>query len=74
LVGYHPALEFELTTYEPGSGRSPNRFDAFVYGVITLAGLDDQTIRTTPEQITGAADLAKKLRAELHKRSSSRRI
>lgn len=74
MVGYHPQLEYELTTYEPGSGRSPNRFDAFAYGVITLAGLDDQAVRTTPEQVAGSAEIAKKLRAELRRRSSSRRI
>jgi phage terminase large subunit-like protein len=39
LVGDQPTLEDQLTTYAPGSGRSPNRYDAFVYGVLELAGL-----------------------------------
>ncbi len=40
LVGDFPELETELTTFVPDSGvRSPNRFDAFVYGVIELREL-----------------------------------
>jgi phage terminase large subunit-like protein len=39
MVGHHPALELEMTTYEPGSGPSPNRLDAVVFGVLELGGL-----------------------------------
>jgi phage terminase large subunit-like protein len=36
LVGFHPDLERQLTTWEPGSSGSPDRLDAFVWGCITL--------------------------------------
>jgi phage terminase large subunit-like protein len=39
VVGTMPDLERELTTYEPGASRSPNRFDAAVYLTNELAGL-----------------------------------
>lgn len=39
LVGTFPELERELVTYEPGTAKSPNRHDVFVYGVLELAGL-----------------------------------
>lgn len=74
LVGVHPQLEYELTTYEPGNNRSPNRFDAFVYGVIELRGLADTKQRATPEQIQGTAEIARRLRDELKNRTKSRRI
>lgn len=74
LVGKMPKLEAELTTYEPGSGRSPNRYDAFVYGVIELAGLARESAKNTPEQIHGTANLSKRLRAELTRRAKSRAL
>ena len=37
-VGYFPELEDELTTWVPGEGRSPNRLDALVWGIIYLSG------------------------------------
>ena len=38
-VGYHDALELEMTTWEPDSKRSPNRLDAAAYAVAELAAL-----------------------------------
>jgi phage terminase large subunit-like protein len=43
LVGTFPKLEHELVTYEPGTRRSPNRYDCYVYGVLELAGLSRDT-------------------------------
>jgi phage terminase large subunit-like protein len=74
MVGVHPQLEHELTTYEPGTRRSPNRYDAFVYGVIELRGLAETKIKTTPEQIAGAAEVGRRIHAELTARTKSRRI
>ena len=37
-VGDFPELEDELTTWVPGEGRSPNRLDALVWGIIYLSG------------------------------------
>lgn len=36
LVGYFALLERQLTTWQPGTGTSPDRLDAFVWGVIHL--------------------------------------
>jgi len=48
LVGALPELENELTSFVAGAGqRSPNRYDAFVYGVIELAGLAQ--VRPVPD-------------------------
>jgi phage terminase large subunit-like protein len=38
-VGYHDALELEMTTWEPDTRASPNRLDAAVYAVAELAAL-----------------------------------
>jgi hypothetical protein len=50
MVGRHTDLENELVTYD-GDGRSPNRYDAFVYCVIELREL-------WREGSTASADLA----------------
>lgn len=39
LVGEFPQLETQLVTYVPGSGRSPNNYDAFAYLVTELREL-----------------------------------
>lgn len=41
-VGELPELELELCTYEPGVRKSPNRYDAAVYGIAELQGLTSQ--------------------------------
>jgi phage terminase large subunit-like protein len=56
LVGDFAELETELTTYVPDAGiRSPNRFDAFVYGVIELRGLRTDAKRDRREDVAVAA-------------------
>jgi len=36
LIGYFGQLEKQLTTWQPGSGKSPDRLDAFVWAGIHL--------------------------------------
>ena len=36
LVGFHGPLEKQLTTWQPGTGKSPDRLDAFVWGAMHL--------------------------------------
>jgi phage terminase large subunit-like protein len=43
VVGRLDLLESELTTYEPGTSQSPNRFDAAVYAILELAELTGDT-------------------------------
>jgi phage terminase large subunit-like protein len=45
LVGAFPKLELELTTFEPGTAQSPNRYDAFNHLVNELGNVE----RDTPE-------------------------
>lgn len=52
-VGLFPALEKQLLSYD-GSGRSPNRFDAYTQLVTELRELDREA-RPSPEQNTAAA-------------------
>jgi phage terminase large subunit-like protein len=58
LVGLMPELELELTTYEPGTRRSPNRLDAFVYLVLELRGLTDEKKPRQPKADAAAAKVA----------------
>lgn len=52
MVGEHELLESELTSWVPGEGgKSPNRLDAMVFGVV--AGIFDNTLTTgTPNSVT----------------------
>lgn len=36
LVGYHGPLEKQLTTWQPGTGKSPDRLDAFVWAAMHM--------------------------------------
>lgn len=46
LAGRFPELERELTTWKPGSGRSPNRLDAFVWLFTELMVAPRRVIRS----------------------------
>lgn len=65
IVGTLPDLEEELTTYEPGSTRSPNRYDACVMVINELAGLDSERQLDPDHDIDVAAAAAKELRLRL---------
>lgn len=64
MVGLHPKLELELTTYD-GTGRSPNRYDAFCMTVTELRELWREAPSANPVLETADAMLAYK---ELQKR------
>lgn len=67
LVGELPELELELTTYEPGVSKSPNRYDSCVYLVTELRGLAEAPPPTNP--IADVHD-ARKAHAQLRERLS----
>ena len=54
FVGYFPALEDELVTWEPNTGQpSPNRLDAFVWTMTELVLKENpQTIEVTPGSVS----------------------
>ena len=62
-VGYHDALELEMTTWEPDSTDSPNRLDAAVYAVAELAALS--RVNTAAGDMKAGADAYKMLRDSL---------
>jgi phage terminase large subunit-like protein len=75
LVGEHPELELELTTYEPGTRKSPNRYDAHAYLVTELAGLEyEDKTGTAAEDARGAVIAAEALRKALLSSARGRRI
>lgn len=58
MIGVHPLLESEITTWEPAhSRRSPNRLDAFVYACLAIIGQDSDQIAkaTAPLRVTNNA-------------------
>lgn len=67
LIGNMTDLEYEMTTYVPGDGESPNRYDALTMLVTELGGLADN--RTTPgahkRNIANAGVLSNELRSRL---------
>ncbi len=65
IVGRLPELETELCTYEAGDKESPNRYDAFVYGVIECAALARDTPKDSRAAVTDAAAVQKELTARL---------
>jgi phage terminase large subunit-like protein len=73
-VGTFDELESELTTYEPGSSRSPNRYDAAVYLVLELAGLDRETAPNAKAAVNASADMHARMRAALGGLVSRRRV
>jgi phage terminase large subunit-like protein len=58
------ALELQMTTWEPGATKSPNRLDALAFAVTELAGLSFYSKVDVKSDIRTAADAA----AELHQR------
>jgi phage terminase large subunit-like protein len=70
-VGYHDALELEMTTWEPDTKDSPNRLDAAVYAVAELAALSrPQPISAGEMQAYTAAnrELQRRLRTDVRSR------
>lgn len=62
FVGDFPDLENELTSYEPGVSRSPNRYDAFNAGVNELLRLSiDGDRRGDLKRAAGGADALHKI-------------
>lgn len=47
-IGVFDELEVQLTTYVPGTSRSPNRYDALVYLVLELSGLEKAQVNVPP--------------------------
>lgn len=54
MVGTFPELELELTTYEPGTRKSPNRLDAYTQLISELREL----VRDAPKSSTADVDEA----------------
>lgn len=72
-VGTYDELELELTTWEPGVSKSPNRLDALAYVVGELAELERPGVQTHAlKDIEGAAlastELTKRINAQLRGR------
>lgn len=67
VVGTMPELELELTTYEPGTSRSPNRYDAYAQLVTELRELWRETPKKQDVKISMAEAAAAhaELRARL---------
>jgi len=73
-VGIHAALELELTTWEPGGSRSPNRLDALTQAVNELAGLTVPGRRDGKRAVSAARDVHDALRDALRGTGGSRRM
>lgn len=75
FLGSFPKLEDELTTYEPGVGRSPNRYDAFAFVIAELAGLNLSKPRVAASQQAKAATaIHGQLRERLRAAGRGRRV
>jgi phage terminase large subunit-like protein len=67
FLGEFPDLESELTSYEPGVSRSPNRYDAFAAGVNELLQLSvDNNSRSDVRRAAGGAEALQQIRAAAH--------
>ncbi len=64
-VGLWPALELEMTTWEPGTRRSPNRLDALSQAITELASLGAD--KRPPPDAAGAAHAAAELASRLRR-------
>jgi phage terminase large subunit-like protein len=73
-VGIHSALELELTTWEPGGSRSPNRLDALTQAVNELAGLTVPGLHDGRRSVKAARDAHDALRDALRGTGGSRRM
>lgn len=60
-VGALDLLELEQTTWEPGSGKSPNRLDACVQAVNELAGIKVDAPKNRAADVTTAAAASREL-------------
>ena len=75
VVGTLPELEQQLTTYEPGDSKSPNRLDAAVHLITELRGLSVDAPNDTPDaDIAEALALQKALSEAASKRTLLDRI
>lgn len=64
FVGVHPAIEQEITEWDPTlGGRSPNRLDAVVWGAYDLAKLGEDLEPDAREGFKGITEAAQKLTA-----------
>jgi phage terminase large subunit-like protein len=72
-IGTFSELEFELTTYEPGTGKSPNRYDASNHLVNELAELGRDTPLDT-RAASSDAELMQQTLNEALRRTGVRRI
>jgi phage terminase large subunit-like protein len=73
-IGVHAALELELTTWEPGSSRSPNRLDALTMAINELAGLTVPGRHDGKRAVAAARDVHDALRDALRGTGGSRRM
>lgn len=64
-VGKLDDLEYELTTHEPGSPTSPNRYDALVHGVLELSGTLREAAPDARGDVAEAARVNDALRTSL---------
>ena len=69
-VGVHGRLELEMTTWEPGSRKSPNRIDALAYAVTELGALALDA--RPPPDMAGAKEAARQLRERLRAHGGGR--
>jgi phage terminase large subunit-like protein len=75
LVGEFEELENEMTTWIPGSRKSPNRLDAAAQAIIELSGVTRERPGQTPEQaIRVAHDAHAMLRTQLASRAGRRTV
>ncbi len=65
LVGEFAQLETQLVTYVPGSGRSPNNYDAFAYLVTELRGLAMAPKANGNRDVQVAAEVQRRLTSAL---------
>lgn len=75
IVGTLPELETEFTTFEAGTAKSPNRYDAAVYVITELAELmRDRPRGQASENVISAVAAANDLRDRLRSMGRGRRI
>ncbi len=61
VVGKLPKLEHQWVTFEPGSRKSPNNYDASVYLIIELQGLGESPKPRPSDAIRTAQEVARKM-------------
>lgn len=74
LCGTFPELETELTTWEPGTRKSPNRLDAFAALVAELLGLALPAPKDTRADAQGSAAVYAELQKRLRAAAAGRRV